>query len=96
MPLGIEVGLGPGDIVLDEDPAHSQEKGHISPHFQPMWNYSQTAGWIRIPLSTEVGLGPGDIQLHGDPAPFTERGTAAHTFRPMFIVAKRSPISATC
>jgi len=32
MPLGIEVGLGPGDIVLDEDPAHSQE-GHISPHF---------------------------------------------------------------
>jgi len=32
MPLGTEVGLGPGDIVLDEDPAPSR-KGHSSPHF---------------------------------------------------------------
>jgi len=25
MPLGTEVGLGPGDIVLDGDPAHLQK-----------------------------------------------------------------------
>jgi len=27
MPLGMEVGLGPGDFVLDEDPAHPLQKG---------------------------------------------------------------------
>ena len=31
MPLGTEVGLSPGDIVLDADTA--PQKGHISPHF---------------------------------------------------------------
>jgi len=31
MPLGVEVGLGPGDIVLDGDPAPSPGKGHSSP-----------------------------------------------------------------
>ena len=32
MKLGTEVGLGPGDIVLDGDPAPPHKKGH-SPHF---------------------------------------------------------------
>jgi len=32
MPLGMEVGIGPGDIVLDENPAPIG-KGYISPHF---------------------------------------------------------------
>jgi len=32
MPLGTEVGLGPGDIVLDGDPAAHPRKGaHSSP-----------------------------------------------------------------
>jgi len=31
MPLGMEVGLGPGDIVLDWDPALLPRKGHSSP-----------------------------------------------------------------
>ena len=31
MPLGTEVGLGPGDIVLDGDPAPPQWKGQSSP-----------------------------------------------------------------
>jgi len=37
MPLGTEVGLGPGDIVLDGDRA-SPTKGaqQPPPHFQPM------------------------------------------------------------
>jgi len=47
-----------------------------------------------MPLGTEIGLSPGHIVLDGDPAPHG-KGTAAPTFRPMFIVAKRSPISAT-
>jgi len=32
MPFGTEVGLDPGDIVLDGDPA-PREMGHSSPHF---------------------------------------------------------------
>jgi len=52
----------------------------------------QTVGWIKMKLGTEVG--PGYIVLDGDPAPPRQKGTDS-TFRPMFIVAKRSPISAT-
>jgi len=53
---------------------------------------------------TEVGLDPGHIMFDEDPTtgkmgaavPLSEDcGTAASTFRPMFIIAKRSPISAT-
>jgi len=32
MPLGMELGVGPGDIVLDGVPA-PHEKGHRTPHF---------------------------------------------------------------
>jgi len=31
IPLGVEVGLGPGDIVLDEDPAPPPRKGAQQP-----------------------------------------------------------------
>jgi len=31
MPLGMEVGLGPGDIMLDGDPAPPMEKGTTAP-----------------------------------------------------------------
>jgi len=34
MPLGMEVGLGPGDLVLDGDPAPPPQKG--GPNFRPM------------------------------------------------------------
>jgi len=33
MPLSTEVGIGPGHIVLDGDPALPHGKGHSSPHF---------------------------------------------------------------
>ena len=33
MPLGTEVGLGPGDTVLDGDPAPPTEMGTATPHF---------------------------------------------------------------
>ena len=60
MSLGTDVGLGPGDTVLDGDPAPPW-KGHSTPHFSAHVYCGQTAGWIRIPLGTEVGLGPGEI-----------------------------------
>jgi len=69
MQLGMEVGLGPGHIVLDWDPAclPPQKKGQppISAHMY----CDQTAEWIIMPLGTEVGLGPGDVVLDRDPAP---------------------------
>jgi len=67
MPLGTEVGLGPGDNVLDGDPAPPR-KGYRIPDFSVHVD-GQTAGWIGIPLRTEVDLGPGDIVLDGDLAP---------------------------
>jgi len=77
MKLGTEVGLGPGHIMLDGDPAppkgvHLQFSAHIG--------CGQTAEYIKMPLGTEVGLGPapGHIVLHGDPAtPFLKKGIAA-------------------
>ena len=35
MPLGTEVGLGPGDIVLDGDPARLPKVGHSTPNIGP-------------------------------------------------------------
>jgi len=42
MPLGSQVGLGPGDIVLDGDPAPPL-KGAQPPGFRPM---SIVAKWL--------------------------------------------------
>ena len=36
VPLGMEVGLGPGHILLDGDPAPSMERGTAFPTFRPM------------------------------------------------------------
>jgi len=62
MKLGKQVGLGPGHIVFDGDPAPPPPKGH-SPQFSVHICCGQMAGWIKIPLSTEVGFGPGDVVL---------------------------------
>jgi len=69
MPLGTEVGLGPGDIVLDGDPAPPQKGAHPQFSAHVYCGQSQTVVYIWIPLGMEVGLGLGDIVLDGDPAP---------------------------
>jgi len=69
MPVGTEVGLGPGNIVLSRDPAPPRKKGTAAPYFSAHVYCNQTAGWIRIPLDGDVGLDSGDIVLDGDPAP---------------------------
>ena len=69
MPLGMEVGLGPGDFVLDGDPAPLPKNGvEPPPQFSAHVYCGQTAGWIKIPLGMEVGFGPGDFVLDGVPA----------------------------
>jgi len=54
MALGMELGLGPGHIVLDGDPAPPQ-KGPKAHQFSAHVCCGQTAAWIKMPLSTEVG-----------------------------------------
>jgi len=50
MPLGTEVGLSPGDVVLDRDPAPSTERGTAVPHF---WAHFALA---RSPISATAEL----------------------------------------
>jgi len=66
MKLGMQVGLGPGHIELDGDPA-PLPKGAEFPIFGPYMSWpnswmNQDATWYG------VGLGPGDFVLDGDPA----------------------------
>ena len=56
VPLSMEVGLGPGYIVLDWDPA-PPKKGHSIPHFSAYVYCGQTAGWIKMPIGMEIDLG---------------------------------------
>ena len=89
VPLGIEIGLGPGDFVLDEDPAPPPPKETELPKFSTHVYCGQTAGWIKMVLSKEVGLSPGDFVLDGDPVPLPNKGPKHPNYRPMFIEAKR-------
>jgi len=68
MALGMEVGLGPGHIMLDWDPVPSPQRGDNPPQFAAHFYCGQTAGCIKMPLGMEVGLGPSHIVLDGDPA----------------------------
>jgi len=46
MPLGLEVGLGPGEFVLDGDPAPLPKMGRKPvPNFRPM---SIVAKWLDV------------------------------------------------
>jgi len=67
MKLGMQVRLGPGHFVLDEDLAPPPKKGNTEPNFLPMSivakqldAHHQMAGWIKMPLGMEVGLSPGN------------------------------------
>ena len=57
IPLGAEVGLSLGDIVLDGDPA---------PEFSTNVRCGQTNRWTKMPLGMEVGLGPRDFVFDSD------------------------------
>ena len=80
--LGTQVGLGPGHIVLDGDPALLPPKGTAHSNFRPISVAAKMAAWIKMSLGMELAFGPGDFELDGDPAPLPK-------FRPMFIAAKR-------
>jgi len=80
MALGMEVGLSPGDFVLDEIQPPPQ-KGARSPvpQFTTYLYCGQTDGCIKMPLGVEVGLSPGDFVRWG-PSPLPQKGGSLPIF----------------
>jgi len=76
MPLGTEIVLSPGHIVLDREPAPLKGSQQPLPQVSASVYCGQAAGWIKMPIGTEVGFNPGEIVLDGDPAA-PKRATAA-------------------
>jgi len=73
MKLGMQVGLGPGHVVLDGNPPPPLQRGTAPTQFLAHTCCGQIAGWIKMPLSMEVGIGPGDFVLDGYPAALCPR-----------------------
>jgi len=80
MALAMEVGLGPGCIVANGNPAPLPKMGQIPPIFGPSLLHGQTAGYIKMPLGMEVGLSLADLVLDGVPDPSPKRGRSPSQF----------------
>jgi len=80
MALGMEVGLGPGHIVLDGDPAALPKKSRARPQFLVHFYCGQSAGCIKMTLCMEVGLSPADFVFDGDSASPEERAQPSTQF----------------
>ena len=63
MPLGMEVGLGPGNIVQ----VCYQTVVCLSVLSVTLVYYGQTVGWTKVKLGMQAGLGPGHIVGHSCP-----------------------------
>jgi len=95
-PLGTEVGLGPGDVVLDGNPA--PPRMGTAPQFSAHVCCGETTGWMKMPLGTSwYGSRP-------RPRPHCVRrgpsspAKGAQQPAPLFgacLLWPRSPISAT-
>ena len=78
MKLVVELGLGPGHIVLDKDPALQKGPG---PQFSAHVCCGQTAAWIKMPLDIGTQLPPPQKKRVGHSSPLPLFGPC--------IVAKR-------
>ena len=88
--LVLEVGLGPGDFVLDGDTAPPPPNGGgVPPQFSAHFYCGHKARCIKMPLGMEVGLSPWEFVLDGNP-PLPKRGRRLlPNVRPISRVAKR-------
>ena len=50
IPLGMELGIGPGDFVLDGEPAPLPKKGAEPPNFRSMFIVAKLLGVSRCHL----------------------------------------------
>jgi len=96
MPLGMELCLGPGDFVLDGDPAPPPQKGGEAPRFSAQV-YCQNVLMDQDGTWRGGRPRPGDFVLDGDPAPNPKKGRSPQSqkgaepptqFWPISIVAK--------
>jgi len=94
MPHGMEVGLSPGHIVLDEHPAPHPQRG-TARQFSAHVYCGQMAEWIKMPLGMEVDLGPGHIVRWKHCSCHLKRGTAGPLFSVDVYCGKWSSISTT-
>jgi len=83
MPLGVQVGLSPGDFVYHGDSA-PPPKRDTGPQFSAHFYCGQMAGWIKMPLGMGVGLIPGVIVLDGDRA-LPKKGHSPPIFGPCLL-----------
>jgi len=88
MPLGTEVGFGPGDFVLDVDPAPFPKKGAEPPILGTCLLWPNT--WMDQD-GTWHGVGPRPRPHYAGwgPSSHPKKGTEPPNFRPTSIVAKR-------
>ena len=86
MSHGMELGLVPGDFVLDGDPLPPPPKGAKPPIFGPclLWPNGWMVAAGTFLLGIVVGLSPGAFVLDGDPAPPTKGGGAPSQFSAHF------------
>ena len=85
----MEIGLSPGDFVLDGDPAPSPKRGRSparSPIFGPFLLWPN--GWIPQD-AIWYGRRPQPSGLCVDAVLPPNKGAEPPNFRPIFIVAKR-------
>jgi len=91
MALDIEVGLSPGDFVLDGygDPAPYPKRGGAA-QFSAHVYCGRMAAWIKMLLGTEVDRGLRDIVFDVDVTAIPKKGTPTPlNFWPMSIVVKQ-------
>ena len=78
MPLGMELGLGPGNFVLDGDPAPLPKKGAEPPNFRPMFIVAKRLYGSRWYTWHGDRPQPRRLCVRWAPIPLN--------FRPMFII----------
>jgi len=88
MPLGREVELCRGHILLDGDPAPPTEAQ--PPHFSAHVYCGQTAGWIKMPLGTKIGSAQATLCYMVTQLPLSKKGHTSN-FRPTPIVVNGRP-----
>ena len=79
-PLGMEAGLGPGDFVLDREPAPPPQEGIFGPRLLwPNDRVDQDGTWHGGRPQ------PRRLCLDGDPAPLSKRGQSPTIFGPCLL-----------
>ena len=81
----MQVGLGPGHIVLDGDPAPLSQRGTAPPQFSAHIRCGQMAAWIKMSLGMELGLGSGHFVLDGTQLPSPQKGADSQIFGPCLL-----------